>query len=290
MKRTGSRPKPNGKTSRRRPDYATLGGLLVAVGGLFGGFLLEQGTYQEILRVSPFLIVLGGTLGAVLASFPLKQVAAAVGRLPDLFFPREETPPLAALMSEILTYSRQARQGGLLALEDALDNVSDPFLAKGLELAVDGAESTEIRRVMELQSQLDRESWEEEARVFESAAGYAPTIGIVGAVLGLILVMKHIDVTERIGPGIAVAFTATIYGVAFANLFFLPFAKKLRARARLQAKRHEFLLQGICAIAEGLHPRISQRILEAFFTRDVAQLASSTAAASLGQPAGETVR
>lgn len=276
------------KALRRRPDLATIAGLLVAAASLFGGFLLEEGTLDEIARLSPFLIVLGGTCGAVLVSFPLRQVRRAVVRIPDLLFPREDTG-LRPLMNELLGYSRTARRHGVLALEDALERISDPFLKKGLELAIDGTESSEIRRVMELESMVEQERHEEEARVFESAGGYAPTVGIVGAVLGLIIVMKHIDATDKIGPGIAVAFTATIYGVGSANLVFLPFAKKIRARARALLQRQEFILQGVCAIAEGLNPRVSERILEAFLQPGHRE-AATPRSAPVVQPARETLQ
>lgn len=276
------------KTLRRRPDLGTIAGLALAGASLLGGFLLEEGTLHEIARFSPFLIVLGGTCGAVLASFPLQQIRRAVSKIPDLLFPHEETG-LRPLMDELLSYSRTARRHGLLALEDAKERISDSFLKKGLELAIDGAGSSEIRRVMELESMVEQERLEEEARVFESAGGYAPTIGIVGAVLGLIIVMKHIDATDKIGPGIAVAFTATIYGVGSANLVFLPCAKKIRARARALLQRREFILQGVCAIADGLNPRVSERILEAFLQPERSEVTTAPGA-PLVKTARETLQ
>jgi chemotaxis protein MotA len=165
---------------------------------------------------------------------------------------------------EIIEYATKARKNGIVSLEQEAAEIEDPFLRKALNLAVDGADLQELRSMMELQIAVDEHRVEAEARVFESAGGYAPTIGIIGAVMGLIQVMKHLANIDEVGHGIAVAFVATVYGVGASNLFFLPVANKIKARAHEETERRELILEGVVGIVEGLNPKLIRSKLEIY--------------------------
>lgn len=251
-----------GKGKGRKPDYATVAGLAVAVAGVLGGLLLENGQIQDVAQVTALLIVFGGTLGAVLVSTPVATLTRAIKHASVIFF--EEPRNDESLVSRILHFAMLARRGGIISIEAQALQVEHPLLRKGLLLAVDGVDTLEIRRQMELEMRVQADRAEEDARVFEAAGGYAPTIGIIGAVLGLIQVMKHLEAVSEIGKGIAVAFVATIYGVASANLLLLPAAAKLRFRACRQMQTQELIVEGVIAIAEGLNSHLIRMRLENF--------------------------
>jgi len=254
------------KRARLRLDAASLVGLVVAVGGIVGGLLLEGGELKDIGQYTAAVIVFGGTIGAVLVSTPWTVLRGAARQLLHVFFDRPVSTE--AVIEEIITYARKARRSGVVGLEDELEKIQDPFLRKAITLAVDGTDLTDLRNIMELEVHLEEQRCEEEARVFEAAGGYAPTIGIIGAVLGLIQVMKNLADIDEVGHGIAVAFVATIYGVGSANLFFLPAAHKIRARAHREAQLRQLMLLGVIAILEGLNPRLIRSKLEAFARRE----------------------
>jgi len=207
----------------------------------------------------------------------------AAKKFGTVFFGREESP--AAAIEEIIAYATQARKEGIVSLESQAAAIKDPFLKKALGLAVDGIDSAKIRDIMELEIQLFEESVEAEAKVFEAAGGYSPTIGIIGAVLGLIQVMKNLANIDEVGRGIAVAFVATIYGVASANLIFLPAANKLKARGREAIQIRELVLEGVLSIAEGVNQKLIRTKLDAY----LGHAAPGKAAKRKGQPSGEPV-
>jgi chemotaxis protein MotA len=251
-----------GKGKRAKPDYATIAGLAVAVCGILGGLLLENGQIRDVAQGTAFLIVFGGTIGAVLISTPAATLIRALKHTSILFF--QEPGDDEALVARILHFAMLARRGGVISMEAQALQVEHPLLRKGLLLAVDGVDTMEIRRLMELDVRVEADRAEEDARVFEAAGGYAPTIGIIGAVLGLIQVMKHLEAVSEIGKGIAVAFVATIYGVASANLLLLPAAAKLRFRANREMQTKELIVEGVIAIAEGLNSHLIRMRLENF--------------------------
>ena len=251
-----------GKTAGSRLDTATVSGLLLAVAGIIGGLILEGGDIRDVAQVTAAVIVLGGTLGAVLVNTPLPVLRRAAGNLGALFF--EKTPDPNALVEEIIGYATKARKNGIVSLEADAEAIADPFLKKAITLAVDGTDLQEIRSMLELEIAMEEQRAEAEAKVFESAGGYAPTIGIIGAVLGLIQVMKHLTNIDEVGHGIAVAFVATVYGVGLANVFCLPAAGKLRARARQRVHMRDLVVEGSVAIVEGLNPKLIRSKLEAF--------------------------
>src|SRR5579863_9137932 len=253
---------PGRKKPSSRPDIATLGGLLLAGGGILGGLLIEGGKLTDITQVTALMIVLGGTIGAVMVTTPLKTLIRAAKYLGTVFFEKEESPQ--QVIEEIIGYATKARKNSIISLESDLERIEDPFLRKAIALSVDGTDLQELRKMMELDLDLQQRSGESVAKVYEAAGGYAPTIGIIGAVLGLIQVMKHLENIEEVGRGIAVAFVATVYGVASANLFFLPAGNKIKARFHHALHVKELMLEGVCSIVEGLNPKLIRVKLEAF--------------------------
>jgi chemotaxis protein MotA len=251
-------------------DKASVTGLLLGILGIVGGLLLEGGTLSQILQPTAAMIVFGGTAGAVLIQFPLPVVTTAIRRLAGIF--AEPRAGLESAIERLVGYANIARRRGIVALDEELPNVSDPFMRKVLTLAVDGTEPQELRKIaeLELDNQLERE--ERFSQVFESAGGFSPTVGIIGAVLGLIQVMQHLDKIDEVGRGIAVAFVATIYGVGAANLLFLPAAGKLRIRLREEQAQHEMVLEGVISILGGMNPRMLRNSLQSFLGQSRVEL------------------
>jgi len=249
-------------SNKGKLDFSTLTGIVVALGGIVGGLILEGGRFSDISSITAGMIVVAGTLGAVMITTPLKQLLQAAKSLSGVFW--DSTPSNSESISQILHFARLARRSGLTSLESEVNQLDDPFMRKGLSLAVDGADLQDIRRIMELEIELAEHRGEAEAKVFETAGGYSPTIGIIGAVLGLIQVMKHLEDIEKVGHGIAVAFVATVYGVAFANLLLLPAGAKLRTRLESRLKNQELVLEGVLSLAEGMNPMLIQSKLDAY--------------------------
>jgi len=250
------------KKSGGKPDLVTIGGLLLAVGGILGGLVLEGGRVKDVAQVTAAIIVLCGTIGAVMVTTPINTLIGAVKKLGLVFFEADQSPH--AMIDEIIAYATKARKSGIVSLEQEADAIQDPFLRKALNLAVDGTDLDVIRKTMELEISLEEHHAEAEAKVFEAAGGYAPTIGIIGAVLGLIQVMKHLANIDEVGKGIAVAFVATVYGVASANIFFLPAGAKIKARMQKVIQNRELMLEGVAGIVEGLNPKLIRSKLEAY--------------------------
>ena len=243
-------------------DKATFAGLLLAFGGIIAGLMLEGGSVAQILQPTAAMIVFGGTIGAIMVQFPLTVVLKSFRALAGVFF--ESEGDLQAVITEIVGYAKQARKKGIISLDSELPNIKDPFLKKYLMLAVDGSEPQELRNMMELELQNQEVHEERIPQVFESAGGFSPTIGIIGAVLGLIQVMQHLDNISEVGKGIAVAFVATIYGVGAANILFLPSAGKLKIRMQAAQLKRAMMLEGVISILEGLNPRIVETKLQGF--------------------------
>lgn len=235
-------------------DKATLGGVLVGVGGIITGLMIEGGNLGQVVQPTAAMIVFGGTLGAILIQYPLPVVLGAFRRLVNVFIEPHHSP--LDVIHELVKYANKARREGIVSLDAELEKIEEPFLKKSLMLAVDGTEPQELRKMMELELDNHAEREEKTPQVFESAGGFSPTIGIIGAVLGLIQVMQHLDKIEEVGRGIAVAFVATIYGVGAANLFFLPAAGKLKIRVREEQVIREMTLEGVVSILEGMNPRM----------------------------------
>jgi len=243
-------------------DKASVGGVLLAIAGIVAGLLMEGGNLGQILQPTAALIVFGGTMGAVLLQFPLTTVTAAFRRMAHVFAaPRKHNDELIKLL---IAFANKARRNGVVSLDADLQTIQDPFLKQTVMLAVDGTEPSDLRKIMQVSLDSTTEGEERLPSVFESAGGFSPTIGILGAVLGLIQVMQHLDNIQEVGRGIAVAFVATIYGVGIANLFFLPMAGKMRIRVREDYLRREMMLEGVISILEGMNPRMLEVKLAGF--------------------------
>jgi chemotaxis protein MotA len=245
-----------------KPDLATIGGIAIAMAGILGGLILEKGKIQDVSQATAAMIVLGGTIGAVLVTNPLPVFLRALKGLGGVFFERSSSR--SDTIEQLIRYATTARKNGIVSLEAEASNIPDPFLRKALSLAVDGTDLQELRKMMEVDIVQTEQAAEAEAKVWEAAGGYAPTIGIIGAVMGLIQVMKHLEDIKEVGHGIAVAFVATVYGVGSANIFFLPAANKLRARIHEVSAIKEMVLEGVSGIVEGLNPTLMRMKLEAF--------------------------
>ena len=243
-------------------DRSSALGLLIALGGILAGLIIDGGNIGQIIQPTAALIVIGGTLGAVMLQFPLDVVMSGFAQMKTIFFCQE--PDLHGLINQIVGFAQKARKEGLVALDKDLESIQEPFLRKTLMLAVDGTQPEELRNNMELELGNQTEQAERAIQTFDAAGGFAPTIGIIGAILGLIQVMQHLNNIEEVGRGIAVAFVATVYGVATANLCFLPMAGKLRVRRRQADLKHELMLEGVIGILEGINPRMLQTKLNGY--------------------------
>jgi len=264
------------KLRSSRVDFASIAGLVVAFGGIVGGLVLEGGRISDIAQITAAIIVLAGTLGAVMVTSPMSALVDAAKGLKDVFI-EEKIEPTTAI-DEIITYATKARKNSIISLEENLDDVEDDFLRKALSLAVDGVDLRQLREMMEMEILQQEHHQERAAKVFESAGSCAPTIGIIGAVLGLIQVMKHLENIDEVGRGIAVAFVATVYGVAASNLFLLPSANKLKSRAKQDTAARELLLEGVCSMVEGMNPKLIRVKLEAFVEHPAKETKKAAAA------------
>ena len=278
-----NKPEAKPKLRSMRPDFASIGGLIVAIGGILGGLILDGGKISDVTQITAAIIVLGGTLGAVMVTSPLSSLIGALGGLKNVFF--EEVLDLNAAVETVIGFATKARKSSIISLEEDLDKIDDPFLRKALTLAVDGTDLQELHKMMQLELYQTEKRAEADAKVFEAAGGYSPTIGIIGAVLGLIQVMKHLENIEEVGKGIAIAFVATVYGVAVANLFFLPAANKLKSRSQKDAQLKELLLEGVSSILEGMNPKLIRVKLEAFVKKGAKAKAKGSQETGAAAPA-----
>jgi chemotaxis protein MotA len=243
-------------------DKASFVGIVLALGGVLAGLLLEGGNLGQILQPTAAMIVFGGTLGAVMLQFPSAIILLAFRQLGSVFVNPQRNPQ--ATIRQLVQYAQKARREGIVSLDAELPQIEDSFLKRSLMLAVDGTEPQELRKMMELELDNQAEYEEQVPQVFESAGGFAPTVGILGAVLGLIQVMQHLDKIDEVGRGIAVAFVATIYGVGSANLLYLPIAGKMKLRIRDEQIMREMTLEGVASILEGMNPRMLETKLLGF--------------------------
>lgn len=243
-------------------DKISVAGIFLALAAVLGGQVLEGGHLESLLQGTAFLIVVGGTLGAVMLQSPLPIFIQGMKMGLWVFRPPRFAPE--EIISQVAGWSQIARREGLLALEALVHQLRDPFAVKGMQLLVDGAEPERLREVLETEIATYEERLRLCARVWEAAGGYAPTIGILGAVMGLIHVMENLSDPNKLGGGIAVAFVATIYGVGSANLFFLPVAKKLLAHVAHLVRMREMLVDGLVGIANGENPRIIENRLQGY--------------------------
>ena len=240
-------------------DLNSVIGLVLAISGIVGGHLLEGGHIDSLLQVTAFVIVAGGTMGAEMLQTPVNVFWEGVKMLKWIFVPPDYVSE--NLIRQITAWSSAVRKDGLLVLDNRMEEIGDPFVKKGVQLLVDGTPSDKMRDMLEVDINTFEDFGRQSAKVWEAAGGYSPTIGILGAVLGLIHVMENLSNPGKLGAGIAVAFVATIYGVGLANLVFLPISNKLKTLINQQVVWREMLIDGLVAIAEGENPRIIEEKL-----------------------------
>jgi chemotaxis protein MotA len=243
-------------------DKISLLGLLVGIAAIIGGQMLEGGHVLSLVQPTAFLIVCGGTLGAILLQSPKSVFLNGMRMLKWVWLP--PTINDKQLISNVVAWSGLARREGLLVLEAQIGVQKDPFTRKGLQLLVDGVEPVRLREVLEVDISTFEDRQRQAARIWESAGGYSPTIGILGAVMGLIHVMENLADPAKLGAGIATAFVATIYGVGLANLVFLPIGNRLKFLIAHQVRHREMLLDGLIGIANGDNPRLVESRLRGY--------------------------
>ena len=245
-------------------DLLTVTGIILALAAVFGGNYLEGGHPETLLQATAFLIVFGGTLGAILVQTPLAVFVKALRISSWVVKPPRRNMP--QMLKKISQWSKVARKEGLLGMQNLAKREKDPFVQKALLMLVDGSEPDEIRKTLSVDIDSQASTQINAARVFESMGGYSPTIGIIGAVLGLIHVMNNLSDPSTLGPGIATAFVATIYGVGLANFFFLPIAHKLRSIINNSIQYREMIIDGIVSIAEGENPKMIENKLSGYLS------------------------
>jgi len=247
-------------------DIATIIGLVLGFGAVIGGQVLEGGHVQAILQPTAALIVLGGTFGATLVSFPMSVVIRAFKDAIRAFLPPKNN--FEQTISQLIAFANKARRDGIIALEQDVKSISDPFTVKGINLITDGTEPQTFRETMEIELATFEEHSKHSPEFFEAAGGFAPTIGIIGAVLGLIHVMSNLSDASKLGEGIAVAFVATIYGLVTANIICLPISTKLKHQNKELVKDKMIILEGLYSLQAGENPRFIEDKLRAYLHHD----------------------
>ena len=243
-------------------DILSIIGVLLAGTAILAGAVLKGAGLHALLSWAAFMIVIVGTLAAICVQTPLEVMRRALVMLPWVFHPPARTPE--AQIRKLVEWSGISRKQGLLGLEPVLGRETDPFLRRGLQLVVDGNSPDAIRATLEVDMQVRESADLRAARVFEGMGVYSPTLGIIGAVLGLMAVMQHLADPSELGHGIAAAFTATVYGIGMANLLFLPMANKLKVAVHAHAHVHAMLIEGLVGIAQGDNPRAIDNRLRSY--------------------------
>lgn len=248
-------------------NRASLIGLFLGITAILGGNFIEGGRMNSVVQGSAALIVFGGTLGATFLSFSLKDMSYAARALRHVFVNDELLPKDFILINEIINLLGKVRRNGLISIEGEIKNIRYAFLRRALKLTIDGTEPKLLRRTLEQETVSLESEKSRAAKVFESAGGFAPTIGIIGAVLGLIHVMENLGNPSQLGSGIAVAFVATVYGVGSANLFFLPIAKKIMNNLKYEVYMREIITEGVLGIQAGRNPYYMKEYLNSFIMK-----------------------
>ena len=244
-------------------QFTAILGLIIGLGGILVGNLIEGGSMSGLLQLTAFFIVFGGTLGATMLSSRLEDLKLALKYL-KMAFGSNETSERARIATEITQSAQLARRESILALEQNISKFSDPFMRTVYRFVIDGVDPEVLRRIFEEEIHVAERRKLAAAKVWADAGGYAPTIGIIGAVLGLIGVMNGIEDTTALGKGIAIAFVATIYGVGSANLIFLPISAKLKSLIKFRSETEYMILEGALAVISGLNPYLIEQKMRAF--------------------------
>lgn len=248
-------------------DLATLIGLVLAWGAFFGSIMMEGGNLASLMNPSAALLVFGGTLGASMIGFPLSTITGLTGVVKNAFLGHKEDP--AQAIKTLVGFAEKARREGLLALEEEAHGVNDPFLRKGIQLAIDGTDPELVREILETDIHHLGTRHHQGANFFATMGGFAPTLGVIGTVSGLVHMLANLSDPGSMGPSIASAFIATLYGVSTANLIFLPLSNKLKHASAEETLGREIVMEGILAIQAGDNPRIVEEKLKSFLAPKV---------------------
>ncbi len=243
-------------------DLLTVIGIILAIGALVGGQLLEGGHLGSIVQLTAAVIVIGGTVGAVMVNYPMAIFLKALANAKMIFF--NVNVDSRAMIAQIVQLATLSRKQGLLALEDRLKTLNNPFLKKGLQLVIDGVEAKTVREILEIELDQFEDENNLSGKVYESLGGFAPTIGILGAVLGLIHVMENLADPSKLGSGIAVAFVATIYGVGSANLIFLPMGGKIKLKTKELVLARQLIIEGLVSLSQAENPKMIEEKLSGY--------------------------
>lgn len=247
-------------------DLAVIIGLVVAFGALFGSQILDGGSPSSLFMVAPLLLVFFGTFGAAMVGGVMKDSVSIPKTLLRALTARIQPPN--TLVESVVKLAERARREGLLALEDAAKEVEHPFLRRGLELAIDGTDPEELDEILQAEVAAKRKADKAASKIFENMGGYAPTIGILGTVMSMVHVMENLDKPESLGESIAAAFLATLWGVATANLVWLPIAERLKRISGLECEQMELAIEGVLAIQAGSNPRLVAQKLQSLLPPD----------------------
>lgn len=243
-------------------DIATLIGIVLGLGGLLGGFMLEEGTPGMLVSVSAACIVFGGTFGAAILSFTLEEIKT-LGHFFGVVFKDVKIDYITVLDLMVATADK-ARREGLLSLESSLGEIDNPFLSRGLQLVIDGTDPELTRNMLEMEIEANEKREKVGVEMFAAMGGYSPTMGIIGTVMGLVQVLGNLSDPSKLGGAIAAAFIATLYGVASANVLWLPFSNKIKVKAEKDALLMELILEGVLSIQAGENPRVIREKLMTF--------------------------
>ncbi|MEB3245843.1 MAG: flagellar motor protein [Vampirovibrionales bacterium] len=243
-------------------DLTSIIGIILGIAAVVGGQVLEGGSLAAIVQPTAFIIVMGGTIGAVALAFPMSDCMNALKALPGAFGADKETPEM--FIDKLVELANKARKEGLLALQNDIKSIEHPFLKKGLELMTDGTDPALLRDLLETELSFFEDTIGQNCKFYETAGGFTPTVGILGAVLGLIHVMENLSDPSKLGSGIAVAFVATVYGVGFANLIFIPLGSKIKFKGKFAIHARHMMIEGIMAIQAGESPSFIRQKLAVF--------------------------
>lgn len=243
-------------------DIATVVGIVVAVGGILASVIMDGGHLGALFSESALVLIIGGTLGMTMMSYTLADIIALPKIMMGAFFSHKHNPP--ELVDKLVGMAEKARKEGLLALQDEVKSLSNPLLARGVTLIVDGTDPEVVRNTLETQVKLEEQHALGQAGIMDAAGGYAPTVGIIGTVMGLVHVLGNLSNAEKLGPAIAIAFLATFYGIATANLFWLPLGAKLKGNVHRETLIGEMIIHGVVSLQTGEAPRAMREKLEVF--------------------------
>ena len=246
-------------------DIFAILGCVIGIAFILTAQAMEGGNAGQLMQVTAGMIVMGGTLGAIVGSFPMDDLKIAMGAMKEVLFPPKVN--FDALITEIVGFATKARKEGVIVLEKEAKHASDPLLTLGLETVADGADPSLVQGMMENQNTQLEEKVTKGSKVFESAGAYSPTFGIIGAVLGLIQVMQNLSDPSKLGAGIAVAFVATVYGLFIANLVFIPVSTRIKSNYQKVFLAKEMMLEGVLAIQAGESPALIERKLQSFLLK-----------------------